>query len=77
MMKYWDSPESTAKVIDDAGWMHTGDLGSIDEEGYVKVTGRIKDIIIRGGENISPREIEEFLYKHPAIEDVQIIGVPD
>lgn len=77
MMKYWDSPESPAKVIDDAGWMHTGDLGSIDEEGYVKVTGRIKDIIIRGGENISPREIEEFLYKHPAIEDVQIIGVPD
>lgn len=77
MLKYWDNPEATAAVIDDARWMHTGDLGMIDSEGYISITGRIKDIIIRGGENISPREIEEFLYTHDCVEDVQVIGVPD
>lgn len=77
MLKYWDNPEATAAVIDDARWMHTGDLGMIDPEGYISITGRIKDIIIRGGENISPREIEEFLYTHDSVEDVQVIGVPD
>jgi fatty-acyl-CoA synthase len=77
MLKYWDNPEATAAVIDDARWMQTGDLGMIDDEGYVSITGRIKDIIIRGGENISPREIEEFLYTHECVEDVQVIGVPD
>jgi len=77
MLKYWDNPESTAAVIDDARWMHTGDIGMIDEDGYISITGRIKDIIIRGGENISPREIEDFLYTHECVEDVQVIGVPD
>nr|WP_317631734.1 AMP-binding protein [uncultured Flavobacterium sp.] len=77
MLKYWDNPQATADVIDDARWMHTGDLGMIDNEGYISITGRIKDIIIRGGENISPREIEEFLYTHENVEDVQVIGVPD
>ncbi|UYW01528.1 AMP-binding protein [Flavobacterium agricola] len=77
MLKYWDNPEATAAVIDDARWMHTGDIGVIDEDGYVSITGRIKDIIIRGGENVSPREIEEFLYTHKSVEDVQVIGVPD
>ncbi|WP_413604881.1 AMP-binding protein [Flavobacterium rakeshii] len=77
MLKYWNNPEATAVVLDDARWMHTGDIAVMDNEGYVNISGRIKDIIIRGGENISPREIEEFLYTHPHIEDVQIIGVPD
>lgn len=77
MLKYWDNPQATADVIDDARWLHTGDLGMIDNEGYISITGRIKDIIIRGGENISPREIEEFLYTHENVEDVQVIGVPD
>lgn len=77
MLGYWDMPEDTAKVLDKNGWMHTGDLAIMDEEGYVKISGRIKDIIIRGGENISPREIEEFLITHEAIADVQVIGVPD
>lgn len=77
MLGYWDMPEDTAKVLDKNGWMHTGDLAIMDDEGYVKISGRIKDIIIRGGENISPREIEEFLITHEAIADVQIIGVPD
>ncbi|WP_431026286.1 AMP-binding protein [Halomonas sp. H5] len=77
MLGYWNNPEATAKSIDNAGWMHTGDLASMDEDGYVAIVGRIKDMIIRGGENIYPREIEDFLYTHPAISDVQVIGVPD
>ncbi|MCG7598708.1 AMP-binding protein [Halomonas sp. McH1-25] len=77
MLGYWDNPEATGKAIDSAGWMHTGDLATMDEEGYVAIVGRIKDMIIRGGENIYPREIEDFLYTHPAISDVQVIGVPD
>jgi fatty-acyl-CoA synthase len=77
MLGYWDEPEQTSAVIDEARWMHTGDLAVMDEAGYLNVVGRIKDMIIRGGENVYPREIEEFLYGHPAIEDVQVIGVPD
>ena len=76
MLKYWENPEATHQVLDDAGWMHSGDLAVMDEEGYINIAGRIKDVIIRGGENISPREIEEFLYTHDLIEDVQVIGVP-
>jgi fatty-acyl-CoA synthase len=76
MLGYWDNDEETRKVIDQAGWMHTGDLAMMDGEGYVQIKGRIKDIIIRGGENISPREIEEFIIGHEAISDVQVIGVP-
>ena len=77
MRGYWDDPERTAEAIDSAGWMHTGDLATMDGEGYVNIVGRIKDMVIRGGENIYPREIEEFLYRHPAILDVQVFGVPD
>ncbi len=77
MSGYWDMPEETSKVLDKNGWMHTGDLGVMDDEGYVKIVGRIKDTIIRGGENIAPREVEEFLIQHEAIADVQVIGVPD
>ncbi|MQA87556.1 MAG: AMP-binding protein [Streptosporangiales bacterium] len=77
MLGYWNEPDKTAEVIDSARWMHTGDLATMDAEGYVNIVGRIKDMVIRGGENIYPREIEEFLYTHPAIEDVQVIGVPD
>lgn len=77
MHGYWNDPERTADVLDHAGWMHTGDLGILDDEGYCNIVGRIKDVVIRGGENIYPREIEEFLYKHPHIQDVQIFGVPD
>ncbi|MCE8010856.1 AMP-binding protein [Halomonas daqingensis] len=77
MLGYWNNEEATAKSIDSAGWMHTGDLATMDEEGYIAIVGRIKDMIIRGGENIYPREIEDFLYTHPAISDVQVIGVPD
>jgi fatty-acyl-CoA synthase len=77
MLGYWDDPDQTAGVIDQARWMHTGDLAVMDEAGYLNIVGRIKDMIIRGGENVYPREIEEFLYGHPAIEDVQVIGVPD
>jgi fatty-acyl-CoA synthase len=76
MLGYWDDPDQTAEAIQD-GWMHTGDLAVIDEEGYGRVVGRLKDMIIRGGENIYPREIEEYLYRHDAVEDVQVIGVPD
>ncbi|MEL6347606.1 MAG: AMP-binding protein [Myxococcota bacterium] len=76
MLGYWNNPEATANAIDDARWMHTGDLAIMDDEGYVKITGRIKDMIIRGGENIYPREVEEYLYTHPAIEDAQVFGVP-
>ncbi|AXK34988.1 AMP-binding protein [Streptomyces armeniacus] len=77
MLGYWEQPEKTAEAIDSDGWMHTGDLAVMDDNGYVGITGRIKDLVIRGGENISPREIEEFLYTHPDILDVQVIGVPD
>ncbi|MDT2022413.1 AMP-binding protein [Methylocella sp. CPCC 101449] len=77
MRGYWDDAEQTAKAIDSDGWMHSGDLAVIDDEGYCNIVGRIKDLVIRGGENIYPREIEEFLYRHPKIRDVQVIGVPD
>ncbi|ALV42525.1 AMP-binding protein [Pseudarthrobacter sulfonivorans] len=77
MAGYWDQPETTAEAIDTDRWMHTGDLARMDDEGYVVIEGRIKDLVIRGGENIYPREIEEFLYSHPSIQDVQVIGVPD
>ena len=77
MLGYWDDPEKTAEAIDADGWMHTGDLAEMREDGYCNIVGRINDIVIRGGENIYPREIEEFLYTHPDIEDVQVIGVPD
>jgi fatty-acyl-CoA synthase len=77
MLGYWDEPEKTADAIDQARWMHTGDIGVMDDEGYVNITGRIKDMVIRGGENVYPREIEEFLYTHPDIVDAQVIGVPD
>ena len=77
MLGYWNEPERTADSIDAEGWMHSGDLATMDSEGYVNIVGRIKDMIIRGGENIYPREIEEYLYGHLAIEDVQVIGVPD
>ncbi len=76
MLKYWNNPEATAQVIDQNNWLHSGDLATMDDEGYVNITGRIKDLIIRGGENISPKEIEDFLYQHPKISDVQVIGVP-
>ena len=76
MKGYYKMAEATAQAIDEAGWLHTGDLATVDENGYYKITGRIKDMIIRGGENIYPKEIEEFLYTHPAIRDVQVIGVP-
>lgn len=77
MLGYWEDPERTAQAIDAARWMHTGDLATIDEEGFCNIVGRIKDMVIRGGENIYPREVEEFLYRHPKIEDVQVFGVPD
>ncbi|TNY37311.1 AMP-binding protein [Thermomonospora catenispora] len=77
MLGYWEQPDKTAEVIDAARWMHTGDLAVMDADGYVSITGRIKDMVIRGGENIYPREIEEFLYTHPDIVDAQVIGVPD
>jgi fatty-acyl-CoA synthase len=77
MLGYWDEPEKTADAIDRARWMHTGDLAQMDDEGYIKIVGRIKDMVIRGGENVYPREIEEFLMSHPDIQDVQVIGVPD
>ena len=77
MLGYWNDPQRTAEAIDADGWMHTGDLAVMDDEGYVNIVGRIKDMIIRGGENVYPREVEEFLYTHPDIVDVQVIGVPD
>jgi fatty-acyl-CoA synthase len=76
MIGYWGNEEATREAIDAAGWMHTGDLATADEEGYVNIVGRIKDMIIRGGENIYPREVEEYLYTHPSVLDVQVIGVP-
>jgi fatty-acyl-CoA synthase len=77
MQGYWNDPERTAETIDAQRWMHTGDLATMDEQGYVRIVGRIKDMVIRGGENVYPREIEEFLYTHPDVADVQVIGVPD
>ena len=77
MRCYYNNPVATDQVVDKEGWLHTGDLGTLDEDGYCKITGRLKDMVIRGGENIYPREIEEFLYTHQAISDVQVIGVPD
>jgi fatty-acyl-CoA synthase len=77
MHGYWEDLQKTAEAIDAEGWMHTGDLAVMDAEGYVNISGRIKDMVIRGGENIYPREIEEFLYRHPAVQDVQVVGVPD
>jgi fatty-acyl-CoA synthase len=76
MIGYWNEPEKTAEVLRNR-WMHTGDLATMDEEGYLNIVGRIKDMVIRGGENVYPREIEEFLYTHPDIVDAQVIGVPD
>ncbi len=77
MLGYWNNPEATREALDGARWMHTGDLATMDDEGYIKIVGRNKDMIIRGGENVYPREIEEFLFTHPAVADVQVIGVPD
>ena len=77
MRGYYNMPEATGSAIDEEGWLHTGDLAEVDEDGYYKITGRLKDMIIRGGENVYPREIEEFLYTHPKVSDVQVIGVPD
>jgi fatty-acyl-CoA synthase len=77
MLGYWNNEQATAGAIDQARWMHTGDLATMDVEGYINIVGRIKDMIIRGGENVYPREIEEFLYTHPKVSDVQVIGVPD
>jgi fatty-acyl-CoA synthase len=76
MVGYWDEPAKTAEVLRN-GWMHTGDLATMDGEGYLNIVGRIKDMVIRGGENVYPREIEEFLYTHPDVVDAQVIGVPD
>jgi fatty-acyl-CoA synthase len=77
MKGYYKMPEETDKAVDSDGWLHTGDLGEVDENGYFKVTGRIKDMIIRGGENIYPRELEEFLYTNPKVNDVHVVGIPD
>ena len=77
MHGYWGDEAKTREAIDEGGWMHTGDLATIDDEGYCNIVGRIKDLVIRGGENVYPREIEEFLYKHPKVQDVQVVGVPD
>ncbi|GGO81306.1 AMP-binding protein [Marinobacterium nitratireducens] len=77
MLKYWNNEEATRDAIDENGWMHTGDLATMDEEGYIQIVGRIKDMVIRGGENVYPKEVEEFLYSHPAVSDVQVTGVPD
>jgi fatty-acyl-CoA synthase len=77
MIGYWDDAERTAEAIDPEGWMHTGDLATIDDEGYCNIVGRSKDMVIRGGENIYPREIEEFLFRHPSVADVAVVGIPD
>ena len=77
MQGYWDDPEKTAEAVDAEGWMHTGDLARLDAEGYCNITGRVKDMILRGGENIYPREVEEFLYTHPEVSQVQVFGIPD
>lgn len=77
MQGYWENPEATAEAVDPAGWMHTGDLGVMDSEGYLNIVGRIKDMVIRGGENLYPKEIEDVLFEHPAVASAQVIGVPD
>lgn len=77
MAGYWNNPEKTAEAVDGDGWMHTGDIAVMDDDGYLAITGRIKDLVIRGGENVYPREIEEFLFSHPDIVDAQVVGVPD
>lgn len=77
MLGYWEEPDKTADAIDADGWMHTGDLATMDDDGYVNIIGRIKDMVIRGGENLYPREIEEFIYIATGVADVQVIGVPD
>jgi fatty-acyl-CoA synthase len=77
MLGYWEDPERTAQAIDEARWMHTGDLAMMDDEGYINIVGRSKEMVIRGGENVYPREIEEFLHAHPDIAEVAVIGVPD
>jgi fatty-acyl-CoA synthase len=77
MLGYWNNPQATRDAIDSEGWMHTGDLAQMDEQGYVRIVGRNKDMIIRGGENIYPRELEEFFFTHPAVADVQVVGIPD
>jgi fatty-acyl-CoA synthase len=77
MLRYWNNEDATKSAIDANGWMHTEDLGTMDDEGYIQIVGRIKDMVIRGGENVYPKEVEEFLYTHPAISDVQVTGVPD
>ncbi|HGY9628245.1 TPA: AMP-binding protein, partial [Pseudomonas putida] len=76
MLGYWNNPKATLESIDSEGWMHTGDLAVMDEHGYVRIVGRSKDMIIRGGENIYPRELEEFFFTHPAVADVQVVGIP-
>jgi fatty-acyl-CoA synthase len=77
MLGYWNNEAATREAIDPARWMHTGDLAVMDDDGYLNIVGRIKDMVIRGGENVYPREVEEFLYGHPAVSEVQVIGVPD
>src|SRR5204863_2817293 len=77
MLGYWDEPEKTREAVDDAGWMHTSELATMDADGYLNNVGRIKEMVIRGGENVYPREVEEFLYTHPKVADVQVVGVPD
>src|SRR5205807_711259 len=77
MLGYWENEAATRASIDEARWMHTGDQAAIDADGYFRIVGRIKDMVIRGGENIYPREVEEFLYRHPSIADVHVVGVPD
>ena len=77
MLGYWNDAEKTDEAIDRAGWMHTGDLATLDQDGYCNIVGRIKDMVIRGGENVYPREVEEFLFRHPKIEAAQVVGVPD
>jgi len=77
MTGYWEDEERTREAVDPEGWMHTGDLGTIDAEGYCNIVGRVKDMVIRGGENVYPREVEEFLYRHPNVREVQVFGIPD
>jgi fatty-acyl-CoA synthase len=77
MKGYWDEPERTAEAIDADGWMHSGDLAVIDEEGYGNITGRVKDMVVRGGENVYPAEVEDYLFRHPAVQEVQVFGIPD
>jgi fatty-acyl-CoA synthase len=77
MQGYWDEPARTAETIDAAGWLHSGDLGVMDAEGYTRIVGRLKDMIIRGGENVYPREVEEFLFTHPSVQEVQVFGIAD